>query len=481
MDRCGFDEIELVVWGVYVMKRRNGERKFELHRFIGWATLGLAPWIFGPPPALSAGSEQDRPVVSAPVPAATERRPIDAIEHIVVIYLENRSFDNLFGLFPGANGLNNAGASAIQVDANNVPYATLPPVVHPKKKTVDERFPKDLPNRPFLIDRFVAPDQLAYMIPASFFEQQRQVNGGRMDKFALHSPSGGLIMGYHDISKLGLWQLAKKYTLADNYFKAAFGGSFMSHFWIACVCIPRLENPPPQSMAQFAPNGVLIKDGNITPDGYILDDMEPLMPTIGDRLSDRGVSWAWYSEGWNDAVAGRAPETFKFRHQAYAYFARYALGTAEQMAHLKDEADLLRDIAMGRLPSVVFYKPTDANASHPTHSDLRAADAHLMGIISALQRSDAWKKTAIFIVFDDNGGYWDHVPPPRIDRWGPGLRVPAIVVSPFAKKGYVDHTFYELTSILKLIEMRFGLEPLGERDAKASPMLNVFDFGAEGQ
>jgi phospholipase C len=448
------------------MKQRDGKRKFQMHRLIGWAALGLVPLIFGSPPAHSAGSEQDRPVVSAPVPSATERLPIDAIEHIVVIYLENRSFDNLFGMFPGANGLSNAGPSAIQVDASNVPYATLPPVVHPTKKKVDERFPKDLPNRPFLIDRFVAPDQLAYMIPASFFEQYRQVNGGRMDKFALHSPSGGLIMGYHDISKLGLWQLAKEYTLADNYFKGTFGGSFVSHFWIACVCIPRLENPPPSSMAQFAPNGVLIKDGNITPDGYILDDMEPqtlhqpgrdpkgllagqFMPTIGDRLSDRGVSWAWYSEGWNDAVAGRAPATFKFRHQAYAYFARYALGTAEQMAHLKDEADLLRDIAME--------------------------------IISALQRSDAWKKTAIIITFDDNGGYWDHVPPPRIDRWGPGLRVPTIVVSPFAKKGYVDHTFYELTSILKLIEMRFRLEPLGERDANASPMLNVFDFGAEGQ
>ena len=104
-----------------------------------------------------------------------------------------------------------------------------------------------------------------------------------------------------------------------------------------------------------------------------------------------------------------------------------------------------------------------------------------MGIISALQKWDAWKKTAIIITFDDNGGYWDHVAPPRIDRWGPGMRVPTIVVSPFAKKGYVDHTFYELTSILKLIEMRFRLEPLGERDANASPMLNVFDFRAEGQ
>jgi phospholipase C len=481
------------------MKRHNEKRKFELHRSIGWAVLGLAPWIVSSPLlAQSAGSAPDRPVVSAPFPSTTGRLPIDVIEHIVVIYLENRSFDNLFGFFPGANGLNNAGATATQVDANNVPYATLPPVIYPEKKTVDERFPKDLPNRPFLIEKFVGQDQLAYMIPASFYDQQRQVNGGRMDKFALYSPSGGLIMGYHDISKLGLWQLAKDYTLADNYFKGAFGGSFMSHFWISCVCIPRLENPPPQSMAQFALNGVMLKDGNITPDGYILDDMEPqtlhqpgrdpqgllpgqFMPTIGDRLSDRGVSWAWYSEGFNDAVAGHAPKTFKFRHQAYAYFARYAIGTADQVAHLKDEADLFRDISAGRLPSVVFYKPTDANAAHPTHSDLRAADAHLMGIISALQKSDAWKKTAIIITFDDNGGYWDHVPPPRFDRWGPGLRVPAIVVSPFARRNYVDHTFYELTSILKLIETRFRLEPLGERDAKASPMLNVFDFAAEGQ
>src|SRR5580704_8749725 len=154
------------------MKRHNEKRKFELHRSIGWAVLGLAPWIVSSPLlAQSAGSAPERPVVSAPVPSTTGRLPIDVIEHIVVIYLENRSFDNLFGFFPGANGLNNAGATATQVDANNVPYATLPPVIYPEKKTVDERFPKDLPNRPFLIEKFVGQDQLAYMIPASFYDQ----------------------------------------------------------------------------------------------------------------------------------------------------------------------------------------------------------------------------------------------------------------------------------------------------------------------
>ena len=480
------------------MRNHRAERKFELRRFIAAAVLGLATCILGSAlRAQDSGGERDHPALPA-ARSAAEQRPIDAIEHIVVVYLENRSFDNLFGSFPGANGLSNAGETVVQVDGGNEPYATLPPVIDPEKKTLDKRFPADLPNQPFLIDQYVPADQLAYMIPASFYDQQRQINGGRMDKFALYSPSGGLIMGYHDITKLGLWRLAKDYTLADNYFKGDFGGSFASHFWISCACLPRLENPPPQRMAMFGPNGMLLKDGDIAPDGTLLEGFEPqtmhdpkldpakllagqFMPTLGDRLSQRGVSWAWYSEGFNDAVAGHPPKSFKYRHQAYLYFARYALGTAEQAAHLKDEQDLMRAIAADQLPSVVFYKPIDAHAMHPMASGIQESDAHLMDILSALQKSNAWSKTAVIITFDDNGGYWDHVPPPQIDRFGPGMRVPAIVVSPLAKKHHVDHTFYELSSILKLIETRFRLDPLGERDAKASPMLNVFDFGPEGR
>ena len=98
-------------------------------------------------------------------------------------------------------------------------------------------------------------------------------------------------------------------------------------------------------------------------------------------------------------------------------------------------------------------------------------------LLRRIEVSPAWSSTAVIVTYDENGGWWDHVAPPVVDRWGPGARVPAIIVSPFARKGFIDHTVYDTTSILKLIETRFGIAPLGERDAKANDLTNAFDFG----
>jgi len=105
-----------------------------------------------------------------------------------------------------------------------------------------------------------------------------------------------------------------------------------------------------------------------------------------------------------------------------------------------------------------------------------AGDRHTAELVKAIQDSAYWKSAAIIVAFDEGGGLWDHVAPPKIDRWGPGTRVPAIIVSPYAKKGFVDKTVYDTTSILRFIEWRWNLQPLGERDAKANNLLNAFDF-----
>ena len=97
-------------------------------------------------------------------------------------------------------------------------------------------------------------------------------------------------------------------------------------------------------------------------------------------------------------------------------------------------------------------------------------------IISKIEQSPFWSSTVIIVTYDENGGFWDHVPPPVVDRWGPGLRVPTLIISPFARRGFVDHTFYDTTSILKMIETRYGLAPLGERDAHANDLLNSLDL-----
>ncbi len=203
------------------------------------------------------------------------------------------------------------------------------------------------------------------------------------------------------------------------------------------------------------------------------------LPTIGERLSERGISWAWYAGGWNDALAGRPHRTFQFHHQPFVYFAKYADGTTAKAEHLKDEEDFVKAAAAGTLPAVAFIKPVGINNEHPAYTDVITGEWHTMELINAVRRGPNWKDAVIIITYDEHGGFWDHVPPPAGDRWGPGTRVPTLVISPFARKGHVDHRTYDTTSILALIEKRFGLEPLGTRDAAADPLSGAFDFGTK--
>ncbi len=416
-------------------------------------------------------------------PKARPAKGLEKIGHIVVIYLENHGFDNLYGLFPGAEGLGQAKPeNTLQEDMNGQVYARLPPVPG------DERFPKDLPNRPFPIDAYAPADDKIPDLTHRFYQHQQQINGGAMNRFAAVSEARGLVMGYYDGRSLPLWQYAKRFTLADNFFQAAFGGSFLNHQWLACACTPRYENAPEELKARLNDRGELIRDGALTPDGYAVNTLLPAqgphpadtnpkkllppqsLPTLGERLSEKGVDWAWYSGGWNDAVAGHPDPSFQYHHQPYAYFLRYAEGSPERVRHLKDETDLLAGIEKGELPPVVFYKPVGSLNEHPGYADLLSGERHIAEIIGKLERSRLWKDTVVIVTYDEYGGFWDHVAPPRIDRFGPGSRIPAIIVSPFARRGFVDHTVYDTTSILKLIERRFRLQPLTQRDAKANSL-----------
>lgn len=430
-------------------------------------------------------------------PARAQPAGLRQIDRIVVIFLENRSFDNLFGLFPGANGIAQARPEkTVQVDREGRPYAVLPPVMdtHAKPPVPDPRFPPNLPNRPFLIDGYVPLHDKDPDLVHRWYQQQAQINGGRMDKFAAYSDAGGLVMGYHDTSKTRLWEWARQYTLADNFFHAAFGGSFLNHFWLVCACTPRFDHAPPAIVAQIGLAGEMIKDGAVTPEGYVVNTafsaFQPhppntppaqlvppqILPTIGDRLSEKGISWAWYSGGWNAALAGHYGRAFQFHHQPFAYFRNYGDGTDARRHHLKDETDLHAAIDSDTLPAVTFYKPVGEDNEHPGYAKIDAGDAKVAGLLSRLAASPMFRSMAIIVTYDENGGFWDHVTPPRIDRWGPGARVPAVIISPFARRGFIDHTFYDTTSVLRLIERRYGLAPLTERDAGANDLTNAFTF-----
>jgi phospholipase C len=415
------------------------------------------------------------------------------INHIIVIYMENWSFDGLLGLFPGADGIARAGAALRQVDRNSQPYPTLPqPINNDVNPPVpDNRFPADLPVKPFNLALFVPSDQLTGSPVHRFYQEQYQINGGKMDKFVAWTDSGGLVMSYYDLRNLPLGILARQYTLCDNFFHSAFGGSWLNHIWLAAARTPLWPEAPPSTRAQLDGNGIMVQDGAVTPDGYAVntiysvsppypasvpaDERLPLQtaPTIGDRLSERNISWAWYAGGWNGAIAGHPDPLFQFHHQPFAYFARYADGTPGRAAHLKDESDFWIDLQTGKLPAVSFIKPIGEDDEHPGYATMLRGQQHLAGLAWAVQNSPYWRDSVVVITYDENGGRWDHVAPPAGDRWGPGTRVPAILVSRFARRGHVDHTRYETLSILKMIESRWQLAPLADRDAAANDLMRA--------
>jgi acid phosphatase len=199
------------------------------------------------------------------------------------------------------------------------------------------------------------------------------------------------------------------------------------------------------------------------------------LATIGDRLDDKGISWKWYAGAWTSTLAtatgdrnfppsttpGASPN-FQFHHHPFNYYAKFdpRTGTAARAAHLGDASGMLDGIASGTLPQVVFYKPEGDVNQHPGYASVDAGDRHIADLIAKLEASPQFANMVIVVTYDENGGWWDHVAPPKGDLLGPGTRIPAIIISPFAKAGTVDHTQYDTASILRLISRRFDLEPL---------------------
>lgn len=418
------------------------------------------------------------------LPASAQDK-LFSVDHIIVVYLENRSFDNVLGFFPGADGIEHAGEAALQVDAEGRPYQTLPPVLLHKKP--DARFPATLENKPFPILSYLSANDFTDDPVHRFYQMQQQINGGAMNKFALYG--GGLVMGYYDDEGSPLRTYAKKYTLLDHFFAGAMGGSFLNHVWLICACVPYWSTAPQESRAVLNERGELVKDGAFTPDGYAVNTIQPesppyspnteynrvrlpmqYSPTIGDRLSEKGISWAWYGGGWNDAVAGKPSDTFQFHHQPFAYFANYAAGTSRRKWHLKDEDDFRDAIKTGKLPQVVFYKPGALENLHPGYAKLREGEEYIFSLIEEIEKSPLFERSLIIVTFDEGGGFWDHVTPPVRDRFGPGVRVPTLLISPMHKGGHIDSGTYDTTSILRLIEDRFDLEPLNKTTRQAGDL-----------
>jgi phospholipase C len=446
-----------------------------------------------PPKTCTLATPED-----APAKTTGPTGVFDKVNHFVVLYLENHSFDNLYGEFPGAEGLANASKSAPQVDPAGSAYGALPQPVNNAlvPPGPDGRFPNNLPNAPFSIEKYVPATMDPPDLVHRWYQEQLQINGGKMDRFAHMSDAKGLVMGFYHTAALPLAKEASDYTLCDHFFHAAFGGSFLNHQWLVAAQHPIFPNAPVAQVAQLDKNGKLLSDGFVTPDGcHVVNtaftsatphpsstaaaQLVPLQKhaTIGDRLSDAKITWAWYSGGWSDAVAGKADPNFQYHHQPLAYFERYKDGSPDRAEHLKDEAEFLDAAKNGTLPQVSFVKPIGEMNEHPGYANVADGENHAIALIDAVRQGPSWADTAIIVTYDENGGFWDHVAPPKVDVNGPGTRVPAMVISPFAKKHFIDATVYDTTSILATLEHRYGLDPLTSRDANATDLANAFDFG----
>ena len=444
--------------------------------------------------------------------ASAKRPPFKHIDHFVVLYLENHSFDNLYGTFPGANGLSNADpAHTLQVDLSGQVMSCLeqndPLLTTPLPADACSTASSQFKNAPFSLDPYVPPDGKTRDLVHRYYQNQVQIDGGKNDKFAAASDAKGLTMGTYDTDNLPLAAYAKRYTLADNFFQGAFGGSFLNHQWLIAARTPVFAGAAKDGSScdihsVLDANGMPVtgKDLPLTTiqDGdWAVNTIQPVNPpflagtadcrrlpeltyaNIGDRLTNAGIDWAWYSGGWNDAVAGHPDALFQFHHQPFAYFANYAPG-APGRSHLRDESEFMEAARNGDLPAVSFVKPIGAENEHPGYANLSSGERHAVDVIEAVRQSKDWKNTAVIVTYDENGGFWDHVSPPVVDRWGPGTRVPTLVISPRARRHFVDHESYDTTSILATIERRYGLAPLNDRDAAANDLRHAFRGSEDG-
>jgi len=534
---------------------------------------------------------------SDPASRGSDSDRLARIQHIVVIYEENHSFDNLYGSWEGVNGLTSATPQRkTQVNQAGVPFTCLkqndvnltsPPLLATcSDTTTASPFVSRFFNEPFTIDDYIpataatCPNGLpngarggcTKDLVHRYYQEQYQLNNGRQNRYVTGSDSIGLTMGVYRTSDLPIYQFLHAdghphYAIGDAFFQSAFGGSFLNHQWLIAAATPVWPDAVndgsgndlhsvvdatgmPVSYPLYASaSGTAVKDLQLTasckpapgrgptPAGvvcgdYAINTIQPISqpfspgtalarrlplqtaPTIGDRLSGAGVDWAWYSGGWSNAngnvnargwTNGAGPtcsdpnaftnatwpncpdKLFQFHHQPFNYYAAYAPGTAARTAHLRDEEEFLElansSTDVCKLKPVSFVKPVGVENEHPGYASESVGSDHLVDLLEALTNSRCAKDTLVIVTYDEFGGQWDHATPPGQggtpgvhDIWGPGTRLPLLVISPFLRGDFVvDHAPSDTTSILATIERRFGLAPLTSRDAAVRDLSTVYD------
>jgi phospholipase C len=362
------------------------------------------------------------------------------IKHVVFLVKENRTFDNLFGTFPGADG--------VRVGMDH--RATRPLV-----RGTDGRVPDDIPH-------CYACSRLAW-------------NDGSMDGFDQGPTGDWAYTQLHRDQLPNYWHWATRNALFDDFFASAWGPSFPNHLYsIAAQSGGARDNPRRTGFFSntFGCDAPLQQEVEVYDSEGNVVKVPPCFDfeTEGDLLERHDIPWAYYAA--TERQRG-------YIWSAFSAIKRYRTHPARWAKYVRPVDRVVRDIRNDALPPVTWITPRFELSEHPEYSFCHGENWSTE-VIDAIMRSPMWKDTAIFLTWDDYGGFYDHVPPPDVDRMGFGFRVPLLVISPYAVDGKVSHEEGEFSSVIRFIEDNWSLRPyLTHRDREATPMLSAFDFDQE--
>jgi phospholipase C len=400
------------------------------------------------PGAGGAGADMV-PQLAAPNAAA----PVGKyIKHVVIIVQENRTFENIFAGWPGADapmyGYSDASGKDVKVNLKPIPF---------QNKDLDHLWQN-------AIDGW---------------------NGGKMDGFennfigTNNQPAGTYPYSYLEHSAIGPYRaLASQYTLADHMFPTMFGPSFTAHLDLIAGTTNLADDLAVVNLPNGSPWGCDAAAGTatslLTKQRVVEHGVGPFpcfsgFATMADTLDAAHVSWKYYAP---NILLGPSWSAFDAIKKV-----RYGPDWANVIS---PQTMALTDPGKGALPSMTWVTPDYLDSDHPeTNSD--TGPSWVAGVVNAIGKSPDWNSTAIIVVWDDWGGWYDNAAPPQKDFRGLGIRVPCIIISPYARKGYVDHSQYEFASMLHFAEQAFGLPFLGTQtagytDARAKSMTDAFDF-----
>ena len=381
------------------------------------------------------------------MPRPSTIRSAPFIKHVVIIVQENRSFDNLFNGFPGADTVQHGQRH----DGAIVPLVQTP-----------------FESGGIDLGHFHTSFRTAFA-------------AGNMNGFDLEGTFGVTSHGYQPVAgppnyayaylpqseTLPYWQLAQRYTLSDRMFQSNSGPSYPAHqYLIAATSAGADEVPSAAPWGCDAPSGTTVSI--LGPSGQDVTGPFPCFNylTLGDELDSHSITWRYYAP---------QVQTMGGIFSAYDAIRHIRFGRDWSLNVVSPETTVLQDIASDNLAQVTWVVPAFPNSDHALAASATGPQ-WVASIVNAIGASPYWSSTAIFITWDDWGGWYDHVAPPQLDPMGLGFRVPLMVVSPYAKHGYVSHVQHEFGSILKFTEATFGLPQLNAADSRADDFTDCFDF-----